>query len=64
MVDMLLVARGLQPEKVTNDFLKKIFNSDLADPKSFANTQSDPRFAEIAASFNFDKQGNVARLAP
>ena len=63
MVDVLLVARGLQPEKMTTDFLKKIFNSDLADPKSFANTQNDPRFAEIVASFNFDKQGKVARLA-
>ncbi|POA76457.1 DUF1217 domain-containing protein, partial [Pseudomonas protegens] len=41
---------------------KKIFASDLNDPKSFANTESDPRFAEIAASFNFDKNGNVASL--
>lgn len=64
MVDIILVARGLQPEKVSNDFLSKIFNSDLSDPRSFANTQSDPRFAEIAASFNFDRNGNVARLAP
>ena len=63
MVDIVLVARGLQPDKVTTDYLRKIFNSDLGDPKSFANTESDPRFAEIAASFNFDKQGNVARLA-
>ncbi len=64
MIDILLVSKGLQPEKVTTDYLRKIFNSDLGDPKSFANTESDPRFAEIAASFNFDKQGNVARLAP
>ena len=63
MVDIVLVARGLQPDKVTTDYLRKIFNSDLGDPKSFANMESDPRFAEIAASFNFDKQGNVARLA-
>jgi hypothetical protein len=63
MIDIALVARGLQPEKVTTDYLKKIFSSDLTDPKSFANTESDPRFAEIAASFNFDKNGNVARLA-
>jgi Protein of unknown function (DUF1217) len=63
MLDIVLVAKGLEPEKVTNEFLAKIFRSDLGDPKSFANTQSDPRFAEIAASFNFDKEGNVARLA-
>ncbi|MFH0295807.1 DUF1217 domain-containing protein [Bradyrhizobium sp. 31Argb] len=62
LVDIVLVANGLDPAKVTNDYLKKIFNSDLNDPKSFANTASDSRFAEIAASFNFDKKGNVARI--
>ncbi len=63
MIDIALVARGLEPEKLTDEYLAKIFHSDLSDPKSFANTQSDPRFAEIVASFNFDKEGNVARLA-
>ncbi|MGY4428133.1 hypothetical protein ACVWWO_000610 [Bradyrhizobium sp. F1.13.1] len=62
MVDFILLAKGLDPRKVSTEFLKKIFSSDLNDPKSFANTESDPRFAEIAASFNFDSQGNVARL--
>jgi hypothetical protein len=63
MVEILLVSKGLDPAKVTNDYLRKIFDSDLGDAKSFANTESDPRFADIAASFNFDKEGNVARLA-
>ena len=63
-VNILLVSKGLDPAKVTDDYLKKIFKSDLSDPKSFANTESDPRFAAIAASFNFDKDGNVARLVP
>ncbi|UWU89494.1 DUF1217 domain-containing protein [Bradyrhizobium sp. CB1015] len=62
MVDFVLVAKGLQPEKVSTEYLKKIFGSDLSNPKSFANTESDPRFAEIVASFNFDNKGNVARL--
>lgn len=62
MVDFILVAKGLDPKKVSTDFLKKIFSSDLNNPKSFANTQSDPRFADIVASFNFDSKGNVARL--
>lgn len=62
MVDFILLAKGLDPKKVSTDFLKKIFASDLNDPKSFANTESDPRFAEIAASFNFNSKGNVARL--
>ena len=63
-VNILLVSKGLDPAKVTGDYLKKIFKSDLSDPKSFANTESDPRFAAIAASFNFEKDGNVARLVP
>ncbi|QOG17860.1 DUF1217 domain-containing protein [Bradyrhizobium sp. SEMIA] len=62
MVDFILVAKGLDPKKVSSEFLEKIFASDLSNPKSFANTQSDPRFAEIVASFNFDSKGNVARL--
>jgi len=62
MVDFILLAKGLDPKKVSTEFLKKIFSSDLNNPKSFANTQSDPRFAEIVASFNFDSKGNVARL--
>ncbi|MCG2640253.1 MULTISPECIES: DUF1217 domain-containing protein [Bradyrhizobium] len=62
LVDFVLVGKGLDPAKVSTAYLKKIFASDLNDPKSFANTESDPRFAEIAASFNFDKDGNVARL--
>ena len=62
MVDFILLAKGLDPKKVSTEFLRKIFSSDLNDPKSFANTESDPRFAEIAASFNFDSKGNVARL--
>lgn len=63
MVDILLVSKGIDPAKITTDYLRKIFSSDLTDAKSFANTEKDPRFAEIAASFNFDRQGNVARLA-
>ncbi|MFK4657571.1 hypothetical protein ABIF97_007505 [Bradyrhizobium japonicum] len=62
MVDFILLAKGLEPKKVSTEFLKKIFSSDLNNPKSFANTQSDPRFAEIVTSFNFDSKGNVARL--
>jgi len=62
MIDFVLVAKGLDPKKVSTKYLEKIFASDLNNPKSFANTESDPRFAEIVASFNFDSKGNVARL--
>jgi hypothetical protein len=62
VIDFILVAKGLDPKKVSTEFLKKIFSSDLSNPKSFANTQSDPRFAEIAGTFNFNSKGDVARL--
>ena len=63
MVDLILLAKGLDPRKVSDDFLKKAFASDLNDKKSFVNSQSDSRFAEIVSSFNFDSKGNVARLS-
>ncbi|UGV26195.1 DUF1217 domain-containing protein [Rhodopseudomonas boonkerdii] len=62
LMDIALVARGLDPAKVTTADLRKMFDSDLTDPKSFVNTQTDPRFAELVASFNFDNDGEVARL--
>lgn len=62
LLNVVLTAKGIDPTKVTDEYLKKIFASDLDDPKSFANTETDERFAEIAASFNFDTKGNVKRL--
>jgi len=62
LIDTVLVAKGLEPDKVTTADLRKMFDSDLSDPKSFVNTQTDPRFAEIVTSFNFDDDGAVTRL--
>jgi hypothetical protein len=62
LVDIALVAKGLDPAKVTTADLRKMFDSDLNNPKSFVNTQKDPRFAELVASFNFDDDGEIARL--
>lgn len=61
LVEFVLVANHIDPDSVTDDQLKKIFKSDLEDPKSYVNTEADPRFREIVASFNFDKNGKVAR---
>jgi len=61
IVKFILTAKGIDPTKVTTDYLKKIFASNLDDPKSFANTQTDTRFRDLAASFNFDSSGNVVR---
>lgn len=59
LVDFTLTAKGLDPTKVDSDMLKKLFSSDLKDPKSFANTQTDERYAEFVASFNFGTDGKI-----
>ncbi|SMF10994.1 Protein of unknown function [Xaviernesmea oryzae] len=61
LVDIVLTANGFDPKAVNDEFLKKIFSSDLNDPKSFVNQQSDKRFAQMLGSFNFDGQGNISR---
>lgn len=61
VLDVVIGAFGLDPEVVTDDFLKQAFRSDLADPKSFVNQQADNRWAELVASFNFDANGNLTR---
>lgn len=62
LVDFILVAKGIDPKNVTDEYMQQIFDSDLTDPESFANSETDYRFAELAASFNFDAEGNVIRL--
>ncbi|THF50948.1 DUF1217 domain-containing protein [Allorhizobium terrae] len=59
LVDFVLTSKGLDPKTVDNDMLKKLFASDLNDPKSFANTQKDERFAGFVASFNFGTDGKI-----
>lgn len=62
LVDFVLVASGLDPEKVTTDYLRQIFESDFSDADSPINT--DPNTAiykELVSSYNFDKDGNLAR---
>lgn len=61
VIDVVIGAYGLDPEEVTDDFLKQVFASDLSDPKSFVNQQPDSRWAELVASFNFDANGNLTR---
>ncbi len=61
LVNFVLEAKGIDPKSVSSADLKKMFSSDLNDKKSFVNHQSDNRFAEIVASFNFDKDGNISK---
>ncbi len=60
LVSYVLTAKGIDPKSVKSEDLKKMFASDLEDPKSFVNTQENKSFAEIVASFNFDPKGQLS----
>lgn len=64
LVDFVLAAKGIDPVAVTDEFLAAAFSSDLSDPESFVNQQTDTRFAELIGTFNFDSLGNLDRDAP
>lgn len=61
LVDFVLSAKGMDPTAVTDEFLAEAFSSDLNDPESFVNKQTDARFAELIGTFNFDALGNLDR---
>jgi hypothetical protein len=63
LVKVMLGSYGFDPSKVTKDFLKQVLTSDLSDPTSFANKQSDQHWAQLAGSFNFDKTGKLSTAA-
>ncbi|SCW89038.1 Protein of unknown function [Rhizobium mongolense subsp. loessense] len=60
LVSFVLEAKGIDPDDVTSSELSKMFASDLDDEKSYVNTLSDSRFAELVAAFNFDHEGNIS----
>ncbi|KWV56840.1 flagellar protein [Rhizobium altiplani] len=60
LVNLMLVAKGIDPDDVTDNELEKMFASDPDDPESYVSSLSDNRFAEIVASFNFDTDGNLS----
>ncbi|KQY48416.1 DUF1217 domain-containing protein [Rhizobium sp. Root483D2] len=62
LVDFVLVSAGLDPEKVSTDHVRKMFQSDFSDPDSFINKEPDTTiYKELVASYNFDSKGELAR---
>ncbi|WP_432354010.1 DUF1217 domain-containing protein [Agrobacterium sp. rho-13.3] len=59
LTTFILEANGVDPKSVSSDDLKKMFASDLSDPKSYVNSLEDNRFSQIVASFNFDAKGDL-----
>ncbi|MCY0147399.1 DUF1217 domain-containing protein [Hoeflea sp. G2-23] len=59
LTNVLLVAEGLKPKDVTTETLRAVLTSDLGDPESFANLQTNISFQKIAGSFNFGADGVI-----
>ncbi|MBL0849075.1 MAG: DUF1217 domain-containing protein [Candidatus Liberibacter ctenarytainae] len=57
LINFILESKGIDPKKVTKNFLKDILLSDLKNPKSLANTHKDQRYKEIIRSFDFAAAG-------
>jgi hypothetical protein len=55
-------AYGLDND-VANDTLRKVLTSDPLDPRSFANKSDNAAYKDLAADFNFNSDGTVARSA-
>jgi hypothetical protein len=55
-------AYGLDDD-VSNETLRKILTSDLLDQRSFVNRSNNDAYKALAADFNFNSDGTVARSA-
>ena len=54
-----LMAYGLNPNLESKDTIRQVLTSDLSDPNSFANTQTDNRYRLLAGAFNFATDGTI-----
>jgi hypothetical protein len=61
LTSFALQAYGLNNPPPSKDVLRKVLESNLSDPKSYANSLGDSRYVQFAAAFNFGSDGNVVR---
>ncbi|MBX9589284.1 MAG: DUF1217 domain-containing protein [Hyphomonadaceae bacterium] len=54
-----LEAFGLDPRVESKNKIRMVLTSDLSNPTSFVNLQSDQRYRDFAAAFNFAPDGSV-----
>jgi Protein of unknown function (DUF1217) len=59
LFSIAMKAHGLDDMTFATAFMRKVLQSDLSDPKSFANKLADTRYAAFAKEFNFSTTGNV-----
>jgi hypothetical protein len=55
----VLDAFDFDPALISKGEIRRILLSDVSDPRSYANSRSDPRYRALAAAFNFAKDGTV-----
>jgi Protein of unknown function (DUF1217) len=56
-----LQAFGLDPSQESKSKIRQILVSDVSDPSSFVNAQTDPRYRQLAAAFNFGSDGKASQ---
>jgi hypothetical protein len=56
----IVTAFGLDPILETPSKIRQVLTSDLSDPESFANQQTDTHYRTMAAAFNFNTDGTIA----
>ncbi len=59
LVDVALTAFGLNPNEESRTLLRQVLTSDLSDPNSVANQQTNPAYQKLAAAFNFNADGSI-----
>lgn len=60
LYNYVMTAYGVDTSTVSQDDVTKALESDLSDPKSFANTTSEAGLKQLASEFNFASDGTIA----
>src|ERR1700730_17633679 len=59
LFSIAMKANGLGDMTFAPAFMRKVLESNLSDPKSFANKLADTRYVAFAKQFNFTTTGSV-----
>ncbi len=62
LVTYILRAYGFDREQLSETALRKLFTSDIEDPKSFVNLGPNTKFQEMVRAFNFQTDGTAKRV--
>ncbi|HET6390029.1 DUF1217 domain-containing protein [Hyphomicrobium sp.] len=60
LFDVAMTAFGLDPNLQSKTLIKDVLTSDLSDPESVANKQTNAAYKNLAQAFSFNTDGSVA----